>query len=256
MGNSFFVEGLQGAGKSTLVNRLSEKYPNYKVFREGDYAPTELAWCAYVDENTYRKILTKYPTLQEEIKQNTTQEEERYVVTYTKILTDVAGFHRDLEQYEIYNGNLPEETFEKVILSRYEKWNGEQEIFECAIFQNIMENMMLYLRMEDEEILEFYRRLHNVVGKKKLTIMYLDVEDIRTSIEVIKKERSDVNGVELWFPLMVKYVEASPYGHKHGLLGMEGLITHLERRKVLEHRIISEVFSKETQILMSKKYII
>lgn len=256
MKNSIFVEGLQGTGKSTLVNRLSEKHPNYKVYREGDYAPTELAWCAYVNENTYQQILTKYPTLQEEIKQNTTQEEECYVVTYTKILTDLAGFHKDLEQYEIYNGNLSEETFEKVVLSRYEKWNGEGEIFECAIFQNIMENMMLYLQMEDEQILEFYRRLYQVVGKKKLTIMYLDVEDIRTSIEVIKKERSDENGIELWFPLMVKYVEASPYGQKHGLLGMEGLLTHLERRKVLEHRIISEVFSKETQILISKKYTI
>lgn len=161
-----------------------------------------------------------------------------------------------MEQYEIYNGNLSEKTFENVVLSRYEKWNGEREIFECAIFQNIMENMMLYLQMENEKILEFYRRLHDVVGKKKLTIMYLDVEDIRSSIEVIKKERSDVNGVELWFPMMVRYVEASPYGQKHGLLGMEGLLTHLERRKALEHRIIYEVFSKETQILKSKKYVI
>ena len=28
---SYFIEGLQGAGKSTLVNRLAVKYPEKKV---------------------------------------------------------------------------------------------------------------------------------------------------------------------------------------------------------------------------------
>ena len=36
---SYFIEGLQGAGKSTLVNRLAENYPEKKVCREGDYTP-------------------------------------------------------------------------------------------------------------------------------------------------------------------------------------------------------------------------
>ena len=43
---TYFIEGLQGAGKTTLAANLSEKYPRHKVFREGDYSPVELAWCA------------------------------------------------------------------------------------------------------------------------------------------------------------------------------------------------------------------
>lgn len=43
MERAIFVEGLQGAGKSTMVNRLSQKNPEYTVYREGDYAPVELA---------------------------------------------------------------------------------------------------------------------------------------------------------------------------------------------------------------------
>lgn len=31
---SYFIEGLQGAGKSTLVNCLAVKYPEKKVCRE------------------------------------------------------------------------------------------------------------------------------------------------------------------------------------------------------------------------------
>ena len=119
--------------------------------------------------------------------------------------------------------------------------------------QNILENMLLYLQMEEEEILDFYRRLKEVLVGKKVEILYLDVENIRESVEIIKKERSDENGVELWFSMMVRYIEESPYGKTHGLLGMEGLLIHLERRKKLEHRILKEVFGTETQILRSKQ---
>ena len=57
---NYFIEGLQGSGKSTFVKRMSDKHPEYKVFREGDYSPTELAWCAYVSKDTYLSILKKF----------------------------------------------------------------------------------------------------------------------------------------------------------------------------------------------------
>ena len=47
---TYFVEGIQGSGKSTLVKLLSEKCPDHKVLEEGDYSPVELAWCAYMGE--------------------------------------------------------------------------------------------------------------------------------------------------------------------------------------------------------------
>ena len=41
---NYFVEGLQGSGKSTLINRLSERHPDCQPVREGEYSPVELAW--------------------------------------------------------------------------------------------------------------------------------------------------------------------------------------------------------------------
>lgn len=58
---NYFVEGLQGAGKSTLVQRLSERLKKHQVFREGDYSPVELTWCAYVTEGQYQDILEGVP---------------------------------------------------------------------------------------------------------------------------------------------------------------------------------------------------
>ena len=89
----------------------SEKYQDYEVFREGDYSPVELAWCAYVTEEQYAGVLSRYESLKNEIVKKTVDEGEHRVICYTQILTDVQGFHKDLEQYEIYNGNLNRETY-------------------------------------------------------------------------------------------------------------------------------------------------
>lgn len=251
---NYFIEGLQGAGKSTLLQNLSEKLQDHSVFREGDYCPVELAWCAYVTDEQYQSILQTYPDLKEEIVQKTVEEGNNKIICYTQILTDTPGFHKDLEQYEIYNGNLNREAFEQVILDRFAKWTGEKQIFECSIFQNIIENQLLYLCMTEEEILSFYIKVKQVLESKEFQILYLDVEDIHNTIEIIRTERSDENGNELWFPLMIRYIEESPYGKEHNLKGMEGLLTHLERRKALEHQIIDEIFSKNTIMLKSKNY--
>lgn len=251
---NYFVEGLQGAGKTTFVQQLSDKLKDYRVFREGDYSPVELAWCAYVTEEQYYNVLADYPTLNSEIKEKTVSEGNHKIICYTQILTDIPNFHRNLEKFEIYNGNLDKESFESVIFERFGKWHGQGQIFECSIFQNIIENQMLYLMMTDEEILNFYKRLKCVLADKPYRLVYLDVDDISGTIDIIRKERSDDKGNELWFPLMIRYLEESPYGKEQKLTGLEGLLMHLERRRTLERRIIDEVFKEDAIVVKSKNY--
>ena len=87
---------------------------------------------------------------------------------------------------------------------------------------------------------------------KQYKIVYLDVEDIADAINIIRKERSDENGNELWFPMMLQYLESSPHGKLHALTGLEGLIAHLERRKALELQILDEVFPDNSVVLKAK----
>ena len=252
--NNYFIEGLQGAGKSTLVQKLSAHLPEYTVFREGDYSPVELAWCTYATEAQYQNVLTQYPSLAEEIRAKTVTEGQHKIICYTQILTDVPDFHRSLEKLEIYNGNLDRMSFEAVVLERFGRWNGEGQIFECSVFQNIIENQILYLGMRDEEILDFYRRLEKILHGRPYRILYLDVEDIAGAIGVIRKERSDDAGNELWFPMMLRYLEESPHGKACGLSGFAGLLAHLEHRRNLERRIIDEIFREQTVMLRAKAY--
>lgn len=250
--NNIFVEGLQGAGKTTFVNNLSERLSDYKAYREGDYSPVELAWCAYVTEEEYQDVLAKYPALCTEIKEKTVTEGKYKTICYTQILTDIPGFHKDLERYEIYNGNWDKGSFEQVILSRFQKWNGEKQIFECSIFQNIIVNQMLYFMLPEDEIIEFYKRVREVLTDQSFQIIYLDVEDISEAVDTIRKERVDDRGNEVWFLMMTEYLENSPYGRAHGLNGIEGLLWHMEKRRELERRILKEVFKENSVIFKAK----
>ncbi len=176
------------------------------------------------------------------------------IICYTKILTDVPGFHKDLERYEIYNGNLKPEEFKEVILRRLRNWNSDKNIFECSLFQNIVEDMILFQVKSDEEIVDFYREIKDALEGKEYEILYLKAEDIAANIKVIRKERSDDKGNEMWFPLMLGYFDNSPYAKERGLSGEDALLEHLRHRQELELRICQELFAGKYTILRSKDY--
>lgn len=251
---NYFVEGLQGSGKSTLVKRLSEKHPNYTAIHEGDYSPVELAWCAYVDRETYKQILEKYKDIRDEIEKKSFAEDYHMIICYTKILTDIPGFHKDLEKYEIYNGNLDSETFRDIVLRRFKNWQGDNNIFECSIFQNIIEDMILFQKCSDEEIVDFYKQIKEVLADKPYEIVYLQADDIKSNIDIIRKERSDDQGNEMWFPLMLGYFDNSPYALEKGVKGTEALLEHFKHRQELELRICEELFPERNIVLRSKNY--
>ena len=127
-------------------------------------------------------------------------------------------------------------------------------IFECSLLQNTVEDMILFRCFSDEEIIGFYRHVLKALEGKDYRIVYLNAEDISGNLAVIRKERSDENGNELWFPLMLQYFNDSPYAKKKGLEGEEALIRHFIHRRDLELRICKEIFPDRSVILPSKKY--
>lgn len=251
---NIFVEGIQGAGKSSLVQALAKVLPELRVYREGDYSPVELAWCTWMTEGEYKMVLDRYELLREEIVKNTVKEEEHYIITYTRILTDVPGFHKDLEKYEIYNGRKCVEDLQQIVLSRYENFAESGCLFECSFFQNIVEDLILFHQLRDDEIVEFYRELYQKVDKENFLMLYLYSENIAENIEIIRRERSDGTGNEMWYPLMLGYLKESPYGNAHGYQDFEDMIAHFEHRQQVELRIINEIIKDRAIILPAKNY--
>ena len=251
---NYFIEGLQGSGKSTLLEKLARRYTTCVVLREGDYSPVELAWCALVTKEQYSEILEKYSGIRSMIEDKSYAEGDNIIICYTKILTDVPGFHKDLEKYEIYNGRLVFDEFKRIVFGRFNNWNGDNMIFECSLFQNIVEDMILYRNASDQEILDFYKELADLIEKTPFRIFYLETENIADNIGVIRKERSDENGNEMWFPLMMRYFDESPYAKINGISGAEELLKHFSHRQELELRICREFFPDKVTVLKSKAY--
>jgi len=251
---NYFVEGLQGSGKSTMVRKLSELNPDYTAVREGEYSPVELSWCAYVSGNQYKGILDRYPDLRSDIEKKTYSEGDRKIICYTKIITDNRAFYQDLEQYEIYNNRVPFDDFRSTVLERYRKWTSDNMIFECSLFQNIVEDMILFRQASDEEIIAFYRLVREALEGKEYRIVYLKADNIRTNLDIIRKERSDESGNELWYPMMLGYFIDCPYSKARGLQGDDDLINHFRHRQDLELRICEEIFPERSIIFKSKNY--
>ncbi len=254
LNTNLWIEGLQGSGKSTLLQELVNLYPELKVCREGDYSPVELAWCTWMDAEQYEAVLDRYAAISEEIKQYTVQESDRFIVMYTRILTDIPGFHKDLEEYEIYNARKSFDEVKDIVTSRYKAFRGIGYVFECSFLQNLTEDLILFHEKSDEEILEFYRELYEALDKESFRLLYLYSEDVEENIRIISKERSDTDGTPLWLPMMLEYLKNSPYGMKHGMEGFDDLIAHLRHRQELELRIIKEIVGERAVVLTSKKW--
>ena len=252
--NNIFIEGIQGMGKSTLLNNIAANIPQYHVCHEGDYSPIDLAWCTWMTEEEYIQIMKKFETLHEEIIKNTIKEGTHYIVTYTKIITDVPYFHKNLENYEIYNGRKSLHDLKEIIFSRYRNFNQTGYLFECAFFQNIIEDLILFHLLDDNEIVEFYKELYNVIHKEEFVLLYLYSDKLEENIKHIKKERCANNGNELWYSLMLEYFINSPYGKQHGFRDFDDMITHFKHRQQLELHIINEVIGNDAILIPAKDW--
>lgn len=239
---NLFIEGIPGSGKSTLVRKLVQRLKGYTAYYEGDISPVELAWCSYMDEQQYQATLVRFPELTKEIERYTAREGSRRIVAYTRILAESRRFYEYMEQYEIYNGRLPLEEFQQVVLNRYEHYHGEGNIFECSLFQNNIDNMLLFFELSEEDILAFYRKIYKRLDSDRCQVLYLYTDDIAADLDQIRRERVDDQGQEIWYRMMMQYFEESPYGRQHHMQSEEDLIRYYERRISLERRILREVF--------------
>ena len=251
---NIFIEGIQGTGKTTLLRLLGQQLPDYHVYWEGDYCPVELAWCTYMTEEEYQQAVGKFPDMKEEIEKWTTREEGRYIVQYTRILAENRAFYEYMEQFEIYNGRKTLDEFKRILLTRYTNFQGSGNIFECSFFQNTMEELLLYYDMTEMEIVAFYEELFATLKDKDSVMVYLQSDTIEENILQIKKERSDNSGNEMWYPLMLRYLNDTPYGKRHPFEGVEDMAKHFRRRMEMELKVIEKVICDKAIVVPAKEY--
>ncbi|MGB8455222.1 MAG: hypothetical protein WCD89_23190 [Anaerocolumna sp.] len=249
-----FIEGIPGSGKSTLLGGLQKRLPEYKVYYEGDISPVELAWCSYMTQEQYKKALEDWPQLGKEIKENSKSEDHNYIVSYTRIHTDDHDFYPYMERYEVYGGRRNIQEFSEITFDRFYRLKGTGNVFECAFFQNTVEELMLFAEYDDEQILDFYSKLITDINLDDFLVIRLMSTDIINSIKQIKKERINDLGEEVWYHLMMDYLKQSPYGKSHNLENFDDLLKHFNRRISIENRISKELLHNRCIDVESKNY--
>lgn len=256
MAKNIFIEGIQGTGKTTLLRLLGQQLPEYHTYWEGDYSPVELAWCSYMTQEEYEQAVKTFIDLKEEIEKWTTKEGDHFIVQYTRIMAERREFYEYMERFEIYNARRSLAEFKEILLKRYAAFSGEGNIFECSFFQNTVEELLLYYDMSEQEILDFYEELFAQLKEKNFIMLYLHSEQIEENIWQIKKERSDGSGNEMWYPLMLRYLNDTPYGKAHPFIGVEDMAKHFRRRMEMERKIIEKVIGEQAIILPAKEYVL
>lgn len=247
---NYFVEGIPGSGKTTLLHKLEEKLLGYSFFYEGDYSPIELAWNAYLSKDDYSLVLSSFPELKDSIMAKTVKEGNFYILAYTKVKTKDTRFYKYCENHEIYSGRKQTQEFIDIVLRRYRNLSNNN-VFECSFFQNIIDELILYKEFSLEEILDFYAKLIDLIDLSNFRLIRLIPKSVNDSIEIIRKERVNKSGEEVWFQMMNTYVKNSPYGKNHPNIDV---VTYFELRLKVESRIIERYLKEYSISVISKDY--
>ena len=85
-------------------------------------------------------------------------------------------------------------------------------------------------------------------------MVYLQSDAIEENILQIKKERSDGSGNEMWYPLMLRYLNETPYGKMHPFEGVEDMAKHFRRRMEMELKVIEKVIGSQAIVVPAKEY--
>ena len=175
-----------------------------------------------------------------------------YITAYTRIPGADGDFYAEMESHEIYNGRIPLADFQTLVLRRYRALGPGGRLFECSLFQNIIDNFLLFFQLPEEEILRFYRQATEAIAD--LYVLYLNSDDLEGDLTRVRRERVDAQGHEQWCEGMLHYLAASPYGMAHGAGSWEDLLAYFRRRRALELRILRELLPSRSCVLPAKAY--
>jgi adenylate kinase family enzyme len=243
------IEGLPGSGKSTtaqLTNEiLKEMNIDTHLFLEGNVEhPADYDTVSYFSKDDFVDLLTQYKDYESILVNLAEYKSNGVLIPRYKINSNDVTLPDELET-KLWNHDLYELPFDLHTELVTEKWAdfrdkaiGEDKtyIFECCFIQNPVTIGMIKYGVDDYRVIEYVKRLSEIIKPLNPILVYVDQQDIRHSFLKAVEERP----IE-WSEGFMDYYNNQGFGKKHGAKGIEGALEVLNARKELEGKIFNQL---------------
>jgi hypothetical protein len=245
------IEGIPGSGKSTIAEKIAERYrgsgQSVNLYLEGPGHPVELGWFACFSDTQYNELLRLNSTFRSIIGRIAIFDAGYVLVPFSEIQSDDEDLSKQWEAFDCYNGftRVSDDVCLHLLCNRWRKF-GECEkdtttlnIFEAALFQSQMERLLLWGNADEKTITMHLQKIVDSVNCLAPVLIYLSQPDCRETILRTAKERVSSRGS--WIDFVISHCESAPFWQKNNLVGLEGALEFYAVRKQMELKAIEQL---------------
>lgn len=252
--NTRFIdfEGIHGCGKTAtawiLNKNLHDLGVKSKLFFEADMDapyenPCDLTFMSAFSYSEFTWLLDSFPEQAARIKSSAKKLDDYYLLFYPDFYNESKELTDILLKNQAYEGRLCSITFTRLMLQRINDFvhsalkDETIYIFESVIFQHIINELLRFGKLTEEEVSGFISEAVNALKPLNPVLFHLRTNDINGNIDKIARERLSDN-LELypdWIDYMVQYVRDSDYGRINNVKNREDVIEYFKARAEVEN---------------------
>lgn len=147
-----------------------------------------------------------------------------------------------LEMFQICNGVLPAARYMQMLLARWKAFadtvdSSVTHIFEGALLQNPLLDLIGWYQLSDAALVDFYRELLKPFDFRLMSVPFITVADKEKALNKAGCERR--NSDTPWIESLITWVEYSPFGRHRQLNGFSGVVTFCDILETRGHALLS-----------------
>lgn len=258
----YFVEGSLASGKTTAAEDLFRQCSAHEErvvlhYEHSRDNPLDFTSRVFLSETDYRVFETQIKkSYQAHYRENyayglqkledavETLNDGRIIHVPTLICNDTCVNRQlqALEKFQLCNGVLPAEKYRQLLIERWKEFADAVDlsvthIFEGALLQNPLLDLMGWYQLSDVALADFYRKLLKPFEFQTMCVLFIAVGNWDEALKKAARERRSSNPP--WIENLIRWVAYSPFGRYQQLTGFIGATTFCRILETREHFLLN-----------------